>query len=83
MMDKLKRVVATGGNFHHELIPKHLLPKDSRDNDLQIIDEIPCCCRVALRGNESPLTVFIKYESAQKKGQPQTPGANDLKVFIS
>jgi hypothetical protein len=34
MMDKLKRVVATGGNFHQELIPKHLLPKDSRDNTL-------------------------------------------------
>ena len=35
IMDKLKRVVASG-NFHHELIPKHLVSAGSTENNLQV-----------------------------------------------
>lgn len=33
VMDKLKRVVASG-NFHHELIPKHALTAGSLENNI-------------------------------------------------
>jgi hypothetical protein len=33
VMDKLKRVVASG-NFHHELIPKHALAAGSTENNI-------------------------------------------------
>jgi hypothetical protein len=54
-MDKLKRVVASG-NFHHEFIPKHLNPSPD-SNRLQIIDGIPVCCKITLKGFEAPLTI--------------------------
>lgn len=60
VMDKLKRVVASG-NFHHELQPKHLLGPGSLENTLQIIDEIPSCCKITLKGNEAPLAISIIY----------------------
>jgi hypothetical protein len=73
VMDKLKRVVASG-NFHHELIPRHHLSTGSTENTLTIIDEIPSCCRITLKGNEAPLAVSILYLSR---------AAGDLKVYIS
>ncbi len=58
VMDKLKRVVASG-NFHHEFVPKHLAQSGSAENSLQVIDGIPSCCKISLRGNVAPLTINI------------------------
>ena len=62
VMDKLKRVVASG-NFHHELIPKHALAAGSTENNIQIIEGIPTCCKITLRGMEAPLLINISYLS--------------------
>ena len=61
-MDKLKRVVASG-NFHHEFIPKHLVAAGSNENKIQIIDGIPACCKITLKGFEAPLTIQFSYLS--------------------
>jgi len=49
VMDKLKRVVASG-NFHHEFIPKHMVTAVSNENKVTVIDGIPMCCKVNLKG---------------------------------
>jgi hypothetical protein len=77
-MDKLKRVVASG-NFHHELVPRHNLSAGSTDNTLTIIDEIPSCCKISLKGNEGPLSIYVLYLS--QNGKKDSLG--DLKVYIS
>lgn len=68
VMDKLKRVVASG-NFHHELLPKHLLMDNASQNILQIIDGIPICCKIDLRGSEAPLTITISYVNQRAKDE--------------
>ena len=62
VMDKLKRVVASG-NFHQELVPRHSLAPGSLDNNIHVIDGIPSCCKITLKGNEAPLVVNIQYIS--------------------
>ena len=78
VMDKLKRVVASG-NFHHELQPRHTLTAGSTENNLTIIDEIPSCCKITLKGNEAPLNISIIYLGNTTKKDT----AGDLKVYIS
>jgi hypothetical protein len=81
IMDKLKRVVASG-NFHHELIAKHLLSLGSNENIVNVIDGIPACCKITLKDNEAPLTILISYLGQKgKKGSDESRG--DLKVYIS
>lgn len=81
IMDKLKRVVASG-NFHHELIAKHLLSSGSTENNVNVIDGIPICCKITLKDNEAPLTILINYLGQKaKRGGEESHG--DLKVYIS
>jgi len=81
VMDKLKRVVASG-NFHHEFIPKHVIAAGSTENVVQIIDGIPLCCKVTLRGLEAPLVLNITYLSKANPVSGHGGGA-DLKIFVS
>jgi len=80
IMDKLKRVVASG-NFHHELLAKHLLSAGSTENNVNVIDGIPICCKISLKDNEAPLTILVNYLGRKRGGEESSFG--DLKVYIS
>ena len=81
VMDKLKRVVASG-NFHHEFIPKHQQTAGgANENKIQVIDGITSCCKINLKGMEAPLVIQVSYLS--KPNANGQGGGADMKVYIS
>ena len=56
---KLSRVVDTG-NFHKVL-------ENDEPVELDVLEGIPVCCVVNLKGKSPPLTLNIKYEDDKKR----------------